>query len=242
MKAISTDGEKPDWLKKARVVDLGSCVLQVKGRKGYESFFQGHVQQSDVSKTVPCDAAFLVAIIDDLDSLAFAWLDCMTEEGQDVWQSALDLVTPHIDKLSETPELISDKDAHHKFFAYLSEFCAIIEYRPPELSDKDMVQMADAMDKAKYRKPYVPIRLPWHQFLHDRAPGSGTKINDYRPSHGTGTRQIIPHGGLRLLREWEIDFENYESEIYPQLDALSDSMIEQKIKWKERALGGKTRY
>lgn len=174
---------------------------------------------SDTQGTVKCDVKFLNAIIEDLDSLALGWVDCLSDKDIAGWQSAYNLVATELQRLGENPDLIHDQEIREEFFTSVKSFCSVVKFRLSQDNQRwqeAVIGAADNYNCERYRKPYDPERVPWHQFLHHLAPGSNAspagRLNAPRDK---GTRQIIPPAGIRLLREWEKDFQKYAEETVP---------------------------
>ena len=71
-------------------------------------------------------------------------------------------------------------------------------------------------DMEDHRASFKAGRKPWHQFLHHLAPGSNADaMSTVSKTPGTGTRQIIPPGGLGLLREYENELNKIKKAVRP---------------------------
>lgn len=159
----------------------------------------------------------------DLDSLALGRVDCHTDADIHYWQPAFDLVMAEIHRLGEYPSLIADEETRENFFQYVQSFCSFIQFRPTDVvrpAGEAVARSLDEADQKAHRGSYTAGRVPWHQFLHHCSPGSNSAAANCRTARDAGTRQIIPPGGIRLLREWEKDFEQYTKEEFPVREAI----------------------
>ena len=164
--------------------------------------------------------------MEDLDKLVIAWSECEDEDDTDAWEFIFDPVATEIDRLGENPGLVPDQTTRENFFAYVKTFCSLVQSRPTKDIEETKEAVAEAFEsdnQKQFRKDYDPERLPWHQFLHHRSPGTGPDSKDDLSVEAgkIGTRQLIPPGGLRLIDQWERDLHGYAKEVFPVSKAHS---------------------
>ena len=215
---------------------LVDCIKRLQDRNGYSSFSRGVIEGcktaivsrllclqncegEGTSKSIKCDDAFLFAIMEDLDTLALGWLDCIDEnEMVDEWHTAFEPVAAELHRLGDNPDLISSQPMRENFFKYVKNFCTFVRQDHPsddfQQAKQELARSIDTSAQQHYRTTYVENRVPWHQFLHQCGPGLDLDDQDVRDAaQFAGRRQWLSPGASRLHNEWRKDFSQYKKEI-----------------------------
>jgi hypothetical protein len=210
----------------------------------YRNFFKGVTNTTTGEVISECDLDFLRAIMDDLDIMMEVIWDGGTlfKVDRDMWSSAMDTIIEEVKRLTQFPKLIPDNDLRDGFLEYVENFCRFFEDEQHLPSLDNVVEQINLDLRNKHRGSYDRHRVPWHQFLHNLAPGSSSNIGEHCNITGTGSRQIVPPGGIRLLRTWERDMIEIQRLCRPR-ERIEDTRIVLKpTAYKERAIGGRSRY
>ena len=132
-------------------------------------------------------------------------------------------INKEVTRLFKHPRLFPGSQERHALFKVVQAFRYSMNQMPDLRHEikagrfseiTKLVGGLENMTAMDHRASFQPGRKPWHQFLHHLAPGSNTN-RTYTASRepGTGTRQIIPPGGLGLLMQWEHELDRIKKAV-----------------------------
>lgn len=132
-----------------------------------------------------------------------------------MWEKGFKTIMDEVVRLATSPSLVPDVEIRETFFEYVESFCESFESSPRMPPDTEVIKKVNEILYRRHRASYDPKRTSWHQFLHHYAPGSNSVTTQPRGAREAGSRQIIPPGGIRLLRGWERDIRSLQQDIFP---------------------------
>lgn len=153
----------------------------------------------------------------DLDLLEVVrWEEGVNDsEIIELWHTGLDKILEEVDRLTERPALIEVPEVRETFLRYIRNFCELFESDESVEPSGDLVEDINKTLYETHRSTYNEERVPWHQFLHQYAPGSNAKSMYQRECIDVGIRQMVPPAGLRLLCAWEQEYRDIEQLVNP---------------------------
>lgn len=137
-------------------------------------------------------------------------LDCLVGEDhigllntEQALQTLCASIFSEIKRLQKHPELFPSQKAREEFEKSIDGqrklYDAVVTSHQNQ--SKSLASYLEGRVKRNeqiYRPFFKPTLRPWHQFLHNGAPGAAYKIS--KPKFGSG--QIVPPGGLHILGIW----------------------------------------
>ncbi|MCJ1404212.1 hypothetical protein MMC11_007437 [Xylographa trunciseda] len=119
-------------------------------------------------------------------------------------------IRKEFERLQNNPELFPSKEFGEQMFGAVHDMCERLEISLvhfADLKDKNFNLFEEEVEevKAAYWPTFQAGRNPWHQFLHNGAPGH--RVIPKQASN-TESMQIIPPGGLNILQTWQTEIED----------------------------------